>query len=103
MPVRFEGSISGMEMITRSGDLTSHSTDPALGILHTFRANSMTAISIPRHISIYSFLLSLAHFAAAIILSMSLSPKPPGRIKPSTSCIAITLAKELGIFKKKIN
>lgn len=34
-----------------------------LEYLHTFRANSMTAICIPRHIPRYGFLLSLAHFA----------------------------------------
>lgn len=49
----------------------------------TDRANSITAICIPKHIPRYGILLSRAYFAAMIFPSTPLSPNPPGTSTPS--------------------
>lgn len=103
-------SISGMKMITGSDVRSSSSIEAALGMLQTFRAYSITAIcmpglrelvgrllynhvfSAPKQIPKYGTLLRRAHFAASIMPSVPLWPKPPGTSIPSAvqiSCQAL--------------
>lgn len=49
----------------------------------TDRANSITAICIPRQTPRYGILFSLAYFAARIFPCTPRSPKPPGTRTPS--------------------
>jgi hypothetical protein len=50
------------------------------------RANSMTAICIPRQIPRNGILFSRAYLAARIFPSTPLSPNPPGTRTPSAPC-----------------
>ena len=49
----------------------------------TFRANSIVAICIPRHIPRNGIPFSLAYFVARIFPSVPLCPNPPGTNIPS--------------------
>lgn len=52
----------------------------------TDRANSITAICIPKQIPRYGTLCSRAYFAASIFPCTPLSPKPPGTRTPLAPC-----------------
>ena len=74
---------SGIKSITLFFDVSSNSPEFASAKPHTFLAYSITAICIPRQIPRYGTSFSLAYFAAAILPSIPLLPKPPGTISPS--------------------
>jgi hypothetical protein len=48
--------------------------------LHSFRANSTTAIWNPKQMQIIGMLFNLAYYIVAILPSIPQSPKPPGTI-----------------------
>ena len=85
-------SISGMKMTTGSVVRSSSSMDAAFGMPHTFLANSITAICMPRQMPRYGVLFIRAHRAAAIMPSVPRWPNPPGTRMPCavhTSCQAL--------------
>lgn len=83
VPPRVLLSISGMWMTTGSGVTASNSTEAAFGMLQIFRANSMTAICMPKQIPRYGVLFLRAQLAALIIPSVPRLPNPPGTKTPS--------------------
>lgn len=72
----------------------------------TERANSITAICIPRQIPRKGIFFSRAYFAARIFPSTPLSPNPPGTRTPSAPCcqrlVRMLTTKNEGVIIRKI-
>ena len=71
--------------MTGYGVSGSNSVEFAPSMPTTWRANSATAICMPRHTPRNGIFCSRAIRAAAILPSIPRSPKPPGIRMPSTS------------------
>ena len=74
----------GMKSMTLCALALSNSPELASAQCRTWRANSMTAICIPRQRPRYGTPFSRAYCAARILPSMPRAPKPPGTRMPST-------------------
>ena len=83
--------------MTGNGVSGSNSVEFAPSMPTTWRANSATAICMPRQMPRNGIFCSRAIRAAAILPSIPRSPKPPGIRMPSTPCSARARSSSLSV------